>query len=100
MKHAVTTVLLLLCVNTFAQTPQPKDGYIPDSTTAVRVGEAVLTPIYGKQDVTAEEPFKADLRDGVWIVMGSTCNPTCGSRVEIHIDKRTGAILSFRRLHM
>ena len=83
----------------FAQMPQPKDGFIPDGQTAVRVSEAVLTPIYGEKDVKAEEPFQAELRDGVWIVMGSTCHPKCGSRAEIQIDKRTGAILSYRRLY-
>jgi len=54
-----------------AQTYRPKDGYVPDSTAAVRIAEAVLVPVYGKKQIASEEPFTAKLKDDVWTVSGT-----------------------------
>jgi hypothetical protein len=77
---------LWLCVGTevgAAQCPQiersgtdvPAEGYVPDSTTAVRIAEAVLTPIYSAAQLTTERPFGARLSNGIWTVLG-TLPPT------------------------
>jgi hypothetical protein len=50
---------------------KPPDGYVPDSTTAIRVAEAVLVPIYGKKQIDSELPLNAELKDGVWTVTGT-----------------------------
>ncbi|HEY4842678.1 MAG TPA: NTF2 fold immunity protein [Terriglobales bacterium] len=62
---------LWLVVLALAQNYQPKDGYVPDSTTAVRIAEAVLVPVYGKKQIASEEPFTAKLKDDVWTVSGT-----------------------------
>lgn len=49
----------------------PKDGFVPDKETAIRIAEAVWIPIYGEDQINNEKPFKATLRNGVWLVEGS-----------------------------
>jgi len=44
----------------------PKDGFVPDAKTAVAIAEAVLIPIYGKEQINSEKPLKANLKDGIW----------------------------------
>lgn len=90
---------ILFCASMFAQAPQPRDGFIPDGATAVRVGEAILGPIYGVAKVKAGEPYTASLHGEVWVVLGSTCNPICGGRFEIDLNKGTGAVLSYKHLY-
>jgi hypothetical protein len=53
------------------QNYQPKEGYVPDSTTAVKIAEAVLVPVYGKKRIDSEQPFTAQLKDDVWTVSGT-----------------------------
>jgi hypothetical protein len=65
------TLILLLCfavLSTFCQSQglPPRAGYVPDSATAVRIAEAVLMPIYGKEHIESERPFIAELKDRVW----------------------------------
>jgi hypothetical protein len=50
---------------------RPKEGYVPDQGTAVRIAEAVLTPIYGQDIVNRQRPFRAVLAKGVWTVTGT-----------------------------
>lgn len=78
----------------------PPKGYVPDAATAVRVGQAVLEPVYGKSVIAREEPLEATLKNGVWTVLGNTHAPKghfVGGVAEVYISKRTGAIL--RMLH-
>lgn len=49
----------------------PKDGFVPDKETAIRIAEAVWIPIYGEEKINSEKPFKATLSNGVWMVEGS-----------------------------
>jgi hypothetical protein len=90
-KHFIALAILFggTC---FAEAPVPKDGYVPDEKTAVRVAEAVLSPIYGEKNIH-EGLFRAALKDGVWIVFGSTLGRADGSSVQVRIDKETGKIL-------
>lgn len=64
-----------------AQGYRPKEGYVPDSATAVKIAEAVLVPVFGKKKIESEEPFTAKLKDGVWTVSGT-----------LHCTDRNGAI--------
>jgi hypothetical protein len=91
--------MLLLAALGLAQDFKPKEGYVPDSTTAVKVAEAVLTPVYGKRQIESEEPFNATLKDGVWIVRGTLPCPdpktSCkGGVAEVKISKNDARILS------
>jgi len=95
----------LIAVLAHSQTRQapmfvPKEGFVPDATTAQIIAEAVLIPIYGKETVLSERPFKAILKGNFWIITGSVrCEaPTgavCpGGAAEVKISKKSGQILS------
>ncbi|MGH9751568.1 MAG: NTF2 fold immunity protein [Blastocatellia bacterium] len=51
--------------NTTYKTPK---GYVPDAATAIKIAEAVWTPIYGEETLKNEKPFTAHLVKGMWIV--------------------------------
>jgi hypothetical protein len=72
---AVLAFSLWIVALAHAQSYRPKDGYVPDSTTAVRIGEAALSPVYGKKQIESEQPFTAILRDAVWTVSGTLSCP-------------------------
>ncbi|WP_426175213.1 NTF2 fold immunity protein [Massilia sp. TWR1-2-2] len=71
----------------------PKDGFVPDAATAVAVGLAVLTPIYGRDVIDPQKPLKAVLVGDVWVVMGALKSNSVGGVAEINISKKNGAIL-------
>ena len=68
-------------------------GFVPDSSTAVRIAEAVWIPIYGEQQIARERPFSATLRHGVWTVGGSLQKGQAGGVAVAEISKRTGRII-------
>ncbi len=72
----------------------PAAGFVPNAETAMRIAEAVWIPIYGEKLIASEKPFKARLRDGVWIVTGADLPQGWhGGVAEAHISKRDGRIL-------
>jgi hypothetical protein len=71
----------------------PPKGFIPDAATAVRVAEAILIPIYGQATIAGERPFKAELRNGVWIVTGTLPPGYVGGTATIKISKSDGKVL-------
>jgi hypothetical protein len=85
-----------------AQSHAPKEGFVPDSTTAVKIAEAVLIPVYGKEKVESERPFKATLETGVWIVdgtlhcsdgKGGVTTDCVGGTAEVKLSKVDGRVL-------
>jgi hypothetical protein len=78
---------------------KPARGYVPDATTAVRIAEAVLTPIYGAKQVGYEKPFNATLDGDVWTIQGTLdCKTTAksiwvGGTAVVQLSKTTGAVL-------
>jgi hypothetical protein len=72
----------------------PADGFVPDSKTAIGVGEAVLIPVYGEDRIRSEEPFSADLNGDVWFVHGTLPKPhNEGGVAQVSISKSKGCIL-------
>jgi hypothetical protein len=78
----------------------PKEGFVPNGEVAKAIAEAVLSPVYGKETVISERPFKVKLDGDIWVVSGSVpcVNPppgaTCpGGSAEVRISKKTGQIL-------
>lgn len=49
----------------------PKNGYVPDKDTAVAIAYAVAVPVYGKEKVDSEKPFRVELESGRWTVLGT-----------------------------
>jgi len=92
----VLFLLIALCgglTKMSAQSFKPKDGFVPNEKTAVRVAEAVLGAIYGEQQIASEQPFSAKLKGDVWTVTGSLPEGMAGGVAEVRISKRTGEIL-------
>ena len=80
----------------------PKHGFVPDSITAVKIAEAVLIPVYWKEQIESERPFKAVLENGVWTVDGTLHCPDgkggvttmcVGETAEVKMSKTDGRIL-------
>lgn len=78
---------------------KPARGYVPDATTAVRIAEAVLIPIYGAKQIGYEKPFHATLDGDVWTIQGTldcktTATTICvGGTAVVQLSKTTGAVL-------
>ena len=102
----LTIVSIFACPFLSAQDPAlgvpkpvvPKEGFVPTAAVAVAIAEAVLIPVYGKQQIASERPFKAQLSRGVWDVNGSLhCvppeSPCPGGTAQVKISKKTGEIL-------
>ena len=72
----------------------PKNGFVPDETTAVKLGEAVAIAQYGEKVISEERPFRAHLVGSTWIVKG-TLHPqgALGGTAVLKIDKQTGKIV-------
>lgn len=71
----------------------PKDGFVPDERTAIAVAIAVLTPIYGNDEVQSKSPFFASLKNGKWTVTGTLSSNLVGGVPEVQISKASGKIL-------
>lgn len=75
---------------------KPKDGFVPNAETAVKIAEAVLIPVYGEKKISEERPFKATRQGDIWRVRGTlNCgSPNCeGGTAVVRISKTTGKIL-------
>jgi hypothetical protein len=99
MKRGIIVIFLFALVSAYAQSPQgrsfrPKEGFVPNAETAVKVGEAVLMPVYGEKQINGERPFKATLRGSVWTVEGTlSCGNCIGGTAVVKISKTSGQIL-------
>lgn len=57
---------------------KPKQGYVPNKATAIKIAVAVWIPIYGKKHIKGEKPYNTILKNGVWHVSGSFPKATNG----------------------
>jgi hypothetical protein len=104
--HRAISCIIILLTAANAQSYTPKDGFVPDSTTAVKVAEAVLIPVYGKEKIESERPFKATLENGIWTVdgalhcsdgKGGVTTACVGGTAEVKLSKADGRVL--RMIH-
>jgi NTF2 fold immunity protein len=94
-------VVLAIAYSQAQQVPsvRPRAGFVPNAETAVKVGEAVLMPVYGEEKIVGERPFKATLQGDEWTVAGTVhCEgppgTTCpGGTAVVKISKTSGQIL-------
>jgi hypothetical protein len=96
----ILTIALFISTWGGAQTGHtviPKDGFVPDQETAMRIAEAVWIPIYGVEQIKQEKPFVTELKNGVWIVSGTLHgDPGAipkGGVATIEISKADGRVL-------
>jgi hypothetical protein len=72
---------------------KPKRGYVPDEQTAISIAVAVWIPLYGRELIEGEKPYKATLKNGVWTVTGSVPEGYEGGAAEAQISQDSGCIL-------
>jgi hypothetical protein len=77
-------------------THTPREGYVPDAATAIKIAEAVWKPMYGEETLKNERPFTAQLVNGVCIVQGTLPKGWDGGTAYAEITKETGRILNVR----
>ena len=76
----------------------PRDGFVPDEKTAIKIAEAVIAPVFGEQTLEEKRPFTAKLVGSDWVVKSAVPKPptgdtiTRGGLLEVHINKSTGCI--------
>jgi hypothetical protein len=72
----------------------PKNGFVPDESTAVRIGEAVAIAQYGEKQISQERPFEARLRGDVWTVCGTLHSQgAAGGTAVVQLTKTDGKIV-------
>ena len=72
---------------------KPKEGYLPDKETAIKIAVAVWIPIYGKKEIKNQKPYNAVLENGIWFVSGSLPKGWKGGVAEAEIIKENGKII-------
>jgi|RhiMetdeSRZDD1v2_1073273.scaffolds.fasta_scaffold62693_3 NTF2 fold immunity protein/Clp amino terminal domain, pathogenicity island component len=76
----------------------PTAGCVPNAETAIRIAEAVWSPIFGDEIVKNQRPFHAELVNETWTVRGTRPVPT--ERLLIaQIEKNDGRILKLGQEH-
>jgi hypothetical protein len=69
-----------------------KIGYVPDEQTAISIAVALWIPIYGKEQIEKEKPYKAVLKNGVRTVTGTLPEGYDGGTAVAEISQDTGCI--------
>jgi hypothetical protein len=93
---AVTVLVISGCNHNYSDGKhnyKPKEGYVPDEKTAIRIAVAVWIPIYGEKEIEKEKPYQAKLDKGVWTVEGSLPEDWLGGVAVAEIAKDDGCIL-------
>jgi hypothetical protein len=72
----------------------PKDGFVPNQETAIKIAVAVWEPIYGAKEIAGEKPYQARLTNDIWLVEGTLHKNHIGGVAEARIAKNDGRILN------
>ena len=69
-------------------------GVVADKETAIRIAEAILSPVYGEEAIREQRPYQVTLKDGKWTVDGTVAPPGhVGGRFRIIILQSDGRVL-------
>jgi len=68
---SILSLGIVLVSFAMAQGIQPKEGFVPNQETAIKIAEAVLIPIWGKDKIESERPFAVELKENTWTVYGT-----------------------------
>jgi hypothetical protein len=88
-------------VENMVSSPSPKKSgpfgrpTVPDKKTAIAIAVAVCIPIWGKDAVTSQGPFHAQLTAGMWLVEGTPDKR--GSVIRARISAVDGTIIGLSR---
>ncbi len=72
---------------------KPRQGFVPDQATAIRIAVAVWEPIYGRENIARQAPYTARLAGETWEVEGSLPPNADGGVALARISKADGRIL-------
>ena len=61
---------------------------IKDSVTAISIAEPILFSIYGKDNITKQQPYENYLIDNYWVISGTLPKNYLGGTFLIIIDAR------------
>jgi hypothetical protein len=75
------------------QVPLPKEGFVPDKETAIKIAEVVLFRLYTEPEIIWQRPYRVKLENDVWFISGTMPHDMMGSVFKIAISKQTGAVL-------
>ncbi len=77
-----------------AKSVHPKNGFVPDEPTALKIADAVAVGQFGEQRISRERPFFARLRGDIWTVQG-TLHPegADGGTAVVKLSKIDGRVL-------
>lgn len=98
LRRAICCFVILIAAAQ-AQSYVPKDGFVPDSATAVKIAEAVLIPAYGRDEVEGGGAYEVTFENGIWTVGWTLDCPeakatTCvGGTAEVKLREADGRIL-------
>ena len=71
----------------------PRDGFVPDKETAIKIAELIAKKIYGDARIDAQQPFQAVLDGEVWKVSGTIPPNYLGGTFEVYLSKVNGEII-------
>ncbi len=103
-KRLVYAIVVFLCLSSSFITPNyntdsikdeyiPKDGFVPDAKTAIKIAEAIWFPIYGRE-IYSRKPFKAKLiNEHIWQVEGTLPAKYDGGVPYAEIEKKDCRII-------
>ena len=91
---ALALVVLLISAGFGSMGPrEQKVDFVPDEATAIRIAEAVLTPIHGQVQVEAQRPYSVSSpTKDYWAVEGSKVQ--IGGGFLVVIKKKSGCIVT------
>ena len=72
--------------------PGPKEGYVPDKETAVKIAEVLLFRLYGEKNIIVQRPYTVTEDENIWWVTG-TLHTELGSVFKIALSRQTAAVL-------
>ncbi len=94
----VAVYFLCACASSGDHSFHPEKGMVPDKAAAIKIAEAVWTPIYGAEEISRQKPFFVTHEKNIWYVTGSLPKRSdglaaIGGTAEIEIAQVDGKIL-------
>ena len=73
--------------------PGPKEGFVPDKDTAIKIAEVILFRLYGEETIIDQKPYVVTQDENIWWVCGTLKEDVMGAAFKIAISQQTAAIL-------
>jgi hypothetical protein len=70
---------------------------VTSARAAIRIAKTALIAIYGAASIARQNPFRAVLKDGLWIVRGAPRRLQRGGGAEVKIDRCDGVVVDIAR---